>query len=164
MNTKIVRKDITKSDARFIFHQVNCKGVMGAGVAKAIREQWPGVYGSYLDKIRKWERDGYRILGSFDTYITPSGQMVTNLFAQDAYGRDGRKYTSYDAVESALTKFLKNYGEETLRRETLAFPWGMGAGLGGGRWEVVRAIIESVFRDIDCTIEYCTLEDVSDGK
>ena len=43
----IIYDDITKSNADYICHQVNCQGVMGSGVAKAIRDKWPQVYEEY---------------------------------------------------------------------------------------------------------------------
>lgn len=35
-----------------VCHQVNCKGVMGAGLAKQIREKHPEVYEAYKKKMR----------------------------------------------------------------------------------------------------------------
>ena len=38
---KIFEGDLLESGANFICHQVNCQGVMGSGVAKQIKEQFP---------------------------------------------------------------------------------------------------------------------------
>jgi len=37
-------------------HQVNCKGVMGGGIAKQIKERYPLVYKTYLNLCKKEER------------------------------------------------------------------------------------------------------------
>jgi len=40
----LIDKDITTVEIGVMVSQVNCRGVMGAGVAKAIRDRWPIVY------------------------------------------------------------------------------------------------------------------------
>ena len=44
---RYVKGDITESNCDIICHQVNCRGAMNSGVAKAIREKWPEVYEQY---------------------------------------------------------------------------------------------------------------------
>lgn len=48
MSVYFVKGDITKSDCKYICHQVNCRCKMGSGVAKAIRTKWPVVYTEYM--------------------------------------------------------------------------------------------------------------------
>ena len=40
----IKKQDLLNSDSKYIVQQVNCQGVMGAGLAKAIADKWPVVY------------------------------------------------------------------------------------------------------------------------
>lgn len=51
---------LSASKPTYICQQVNCKGVMGAGLAMQIRSQWPVVYQRYLEfcygNIRKAKR------------------------------------------------------------------------------------------------------------
>ena len=42
-----IQKDITTERHGLIIHGVNCQGVMGSGVALAIRNKWPVVYDEY---------------------------------------------------------------------------------------------------------------------
>lgn len=42
------RGDLLASDCNVICHQVNCKGVMNAGIAKAIRNKYPQVYDVFM--------------------------------------------------------------------------------------------------------------------
>ena len=63
---------------------------------------------------------------------------MCNLFSQNYYGRDGRRYTSYDAIDTGLRH---------LWDQLEPFHGGLhhplfGCGLGGGDWNVVKAIIE----------------------
>ena len=44
---KHIKRDIFKSGADLICHQVNCQGVMGSGIAKQVREKYPKVYKEY---------------------------------------------------------------------------------------------------------------------
>lgn len=44
---KIVNRDIILANEQIIAHQVNCKGVMGSGVAKSIKTAYPEVYNEY---------------------------------------------------------------------------------------------------------------------
>lgn len=41
---KIVNGDLLQSNLSLIAHQTNCLGVMGAGIAKAIKNKWSIVY------------------------------------------------------------------------------------------------------------------------
>ena len=51
MSIKFVNGNILtfpeRDEDTIICHQVNCKGVMGAGLAKQIRDKWPDVYDRY---------------------------------------------------------------------------------------------------------------------
>ena len=44
---KHVKADIFTTDCDIIVHQVNCYGVMGAGIAKQVKERYPDVYDIY---------------------------------------------------------------------------------------------------------------------
>ena len=41
---EIVNGDLLQSNLPLIAHQTNCLGVMGAGIAKAIKNKWNSVY------------------------------------------------------------------------------------------------------------------------
>ena len=43
MSIPVIRGDILRSDTDIIVQQVNCQGVMGAGLAKQIASQYPEV-------------------------------------------------------------------------------------------------------------------------
>lgn len=44
---KIIEGNIVNAKTDFIIHQVNCQGVMGSGVAKALRDYDEGIYKHY---------------------------------------------------------------------------------------------------------------------
>ena len=40
--------NVFDTDAKYICHQVNCKGKMASGVAKEVRERYPDAYWEYM--------------------------------------------------------------------------------------------------------------------
>ena len=78
---------------------------------------------------------------------------VCNLFAQDMYGYNGKCYTNYTAFQSCLLK-LKS---EIPSGSTIAMPYKIGCGLGGGDWAVILKMIENTLGDSH-TVELWRLE------
>lgn len=58
----IVNGDVFKCKEDLIIHQVNCKGVMGGGIALEIRKRFPQVYNRYKEECNKY---GNKCLGAF---------------------------------------------------------------------------------------------------
>ena len=117
-------------------HGVNCRGVMGAGFALEVKNRFPVAFATYQERCR--DRTPEMLLGT--SLITPINSELTimHCFTQKDYGSSG-KYVSYDAFESslyALPSALHGVVKE------LHFPM-IGAGLGGGKWEVMAAIIDT---------------------
>lgn len=150
--------DITAIKQGIILHQVNCKGVMGCGVALAIRNKWPKVYDRYREQYHKAKLGMIQIVHikvsedfqSSDHHtnseaISEDNLFVVNLFAQDRYGRD-KRYTDYDALESCLEKIsiwqFKNHPNLPVY-----IPYKMGCGNAGGNWDIVYAIIQNTILD-----------------
>lgn len=155
---KYIEKDITTVDRGIIVHGVNCQGVMGSGVAKALRDKYPIIYDEYKNKCCGWKFSPVGLLGQIQVInveppekIQPS-LYVVNLFSQEAYGNDGRKYVSYDAIDKGFQSLVtwRFHNEPHL---DVYFPL-IGAGLGGGKWEVIQAIILNCL-DVDNVDGYC---------
>ena len=130
-----------------VCHQVNCKGVMGAGLAKQIRDTCPGVFESYRCEVMRITAARYSSgnpavgLGNvLFCSVKEKGFTVANLFAQDGYGR-GRQYTDYDALRKCLT-FVHRYAV-TSKADIIRIPYKMGCGLAGGDWGVVLPILQT---------------------
>lgn len=149
-----VKGDLLKADhLDYICHQVNCQGRMGSGIAKAIREKWPEAYNEYRAWHHEWEQRADEMGGSFEFY-GPTGdelmlgnilfhpvsetQNIIHLAAQQYYGYDGKRYTSYDAFWSCLGYILEFIPEGS----QIGFPAHIGCGLGGANWEVIKTMIE----------------------
>ena len=139
--------DIFKGDETFKVHQVNCKGAMGAGIARQVRNDYPEVYDSYKNACDK-VKDSSELLGKIQVVQTKKGFYIVNLFGQDDYKSATGRCTNYEAFYTGLEK-LKNYIiRKNLPRE-IAFPCRIGSALAGGDWNVIYAMICSVFNNTD---------------
>jgi O-acetyl-ADP-ribose deacetylase (regulator of RNase III) len=84
----------------------------------------------------------YEVIDLMGTIIPveTNGKVIINAITQHDYGRDGGRYVSYDAVSDAMLNindWCVKYGETHVVMPQI------GAGLGGGNWNVIEAIIES---------------------
>ena len=134
----------------YICHQVNCQGRMGSGIAKQIRERWPVVYDSYIQVASPvW-------LGCVQKVAIDMPQKtVINMFAQQYYGYDGKRYTSYDAFWACLDGIR----DSVPKGSKIGFPYGIGCGLGGANWEIISTMIDVVLGDDYDVYIYCLRED-----
>lgn len=141
---KILKCDLLESDAKYICHQVNCKGVMGSGIAKAIADKWPSVKEQYV-KLCKSVPEKELIGKAFACEIAP-GKHVINIFGQTDYGRTSKLYTDYDALSAAF-EAMRLYVQGSI-----AFPYKFGCGLANGDWSTVERLIVDHLGDFDVTI------------
>lgn len=133
-----------------IAHGCNCKTVMGSGIAKQIKGQFPIAYRSDASYSPD---DPYKRLGNF-SYCTVMGNnskiwfTIFNLYTQLNPGKD----LNYAALELSLWKlnaYLKiNYPSDAAK---VGLPK-IGCGIAGGDWEVVSKIIERTLTDCEVTI------------
>ena len=135
---------------------------MGSGIAKSIRERWPVVYDEYRAKFDEMEEKLIEVCGSWESQVDISdvllgdvqlvrvgdNKTVVNLFAQQYYGYDGKRYTSYDGFWTCLGKIR----ETVPVGAKIGFPDHIGCGLGGANWEVICTMIEEALNDYDVYI------------
>ena len=127
-----------------ICHQVNCKGVMGAGLAKQIRTMFPFLYERYKRTCNQAAKSEDLLGEAQFSPIRYNGNewLIANLFAQDGYGRD-KCYTDYDALRKALAAVRVVATPLPARTlTTVRIPYKMGCGLAGGSWDIVEQIIK----------------------
>ena len=148
MEIKQIDGNLLDSHAEYILHQVNCKGAMNSGVAKAIREKWPDVFSKYKNYVDKHNND---VLGTVLPVKVGENQIVLNLFGQGNYGYDGIRYTSYDAIDTCLRKTANKCKETGVK--SVALPYHMSCDRGGANWNIILEMIKEHFADLDITIE-----------
>ena len=128
------------SGADLLVQQVNCQGVMGAGLAKQIAFHYSEVYREYKAFCQKYATSA-EMLGKVLIVETYGGTHVANIFAQDKYGRNDC-FTDYAALRKGFAK-VAEFAKTT--NMSVAIPYGIGCGLAGGNWEIVNNIIAEAF-------------------
>lgn len=155
---KIINGDILDSQSNIIAHQVNCQGVMGSGVAKAIRDNYPYAYKCYKEYVKENTPKGVfgfcqliPILSPTDTTLPkiPPNRYIANLFGQFNYGYNGDCYTNIDKLRSAMLA-LSEFAEK--KNYSVCFPYKIGCVRGGANWDEVYQMICNIFKNVDVEI------------
>lgn len=155
-----VRGNLLETNDTFIAHGCNAHGVMGAGVAAAIRAQWPEVYKTYRDTMidKNWIGNtsalGEIIPAPINSQIPPA-HVVLNCITQVNFGA-GTKLVSYDAVDKSMERIASEFKNDTNFGYSdilggISMPK-IGAGLGGGQWGVIEEIIKHHLNGISVTV------------
>ena len=140
---QLIEGNLLDSDCDIIVHQVNCQGVMGSGIAKQIRVKWPNVYNSYTRLCDDYINNRQALLGQV-LFCATDTNIVANIFSQLYYGNGVQ--TDYAMLLHCL-QIVADYANECAY--TVALPYKLGGGLGGGDWKLVHEIIEDVFKYTD---------------
>lgn len=141
---KYAKGDVLASKANIVAHGCNCRGGFGSGVAAAIKTKYPKARHYYLDK---YEEDGWK-LGDVQFVMQWDGRWIANCATQDGYLPRGVCHADYDAIRSCMEK-VKDFAKPS--SQTIAIPK-IGAGLAGGDWDKIEAILNEVFSDYDVTV------------
>jgi O-acetyl-ADP-ribose deacetylase (regulator of RNase III) len=134
MDITYIKGDLFKTDEHVIVHGCNARGVMGSGVAAIVKEKYPEAYKRY----RQFYEDFDLELGSIIP-VNSNGKLIINAITQDRYGT-AKRHADYQAISIAISKV--DYLLKTSNIQSFAMPM-IGAGLAGGDWKVISAIVES---------------------
>jgi O-acetyl-ADP-ribose deacetylase (regulator of RNase III) len=126
----------------------NAQGVMGSGVAKAIRDKYPFVYDLYRGA---YEKKGLQLGQVVWATVSKEEPMLTiaNAITQEFYGRDpNRVYVSYEGLRIAFERVA-----EIARKHDLPVHYPrIGAGLAQGDWNRITAIIDTALTGVEHTL------------
>lgn len=158
-----IKHDVTNTVRGVVAHGCNCQGVMGSGVAKAIRAKWPVAYERYhafVKSFKETEGDTKGLLGIAQTlnvgdpFVDETNSIfVSNMFTQDRYGADGKVYADISAIETALDATMAFCRGADL---PLYMPL-VGCGLGGLSWgDDVGPVVEKLQAKYDIPVFVCT--------
>jgi O-acetyl-ADP-ribose deacetylase (regulator of RNase III) len=137
MKIEYIRGDLLTTDIRHIIHGCNSKGVMGSGVARAIRDKYPRAYQDYEDTYNSYGLE----LGQIIVSVQGDDKVIHNAITQRDYGRDSaRVYVSYWAIAESFRK-INQWGIKEIAMPKI------GAGFANGDWNVIEAIIENTLID-----------------
>lgn len=123
-----------KGNFDLIVHGCNCFCTMEAGIARAIRAEFPEAYEADC-KTEKGSRDK---LGSYSVArVDKDGHaiIVVNAYTQHDFKGPGMK-ADYHAIRSVFKKIKADFSGKRI-----GYPK-IGAGLAGGDWEIIAQIID----------------------
>lgn len=144
---------VKSGEVNVFAHGCNCFCTMGSGIAPLIKEAFPKMYAADL----KTEKGDKNKLGTYTMAFLKDGEAAGfNLYSQYGYNRrkQGLRDLDYNALYDSLDlmkKALQSFTDGSVADYKIGFPK-IGAGLAGGDWNVIEAMIKSVFWDCDVTI------------
>ena len=121
--------------------QVNCKGVMGAGLAKAIYEQFPIVKEEYIknSKINKGS-----LLGTYQLIDVSENLSVCNIYSQENFGNSDltkKCYTDKNALINTIDSVCKSNPDRKIYISV-----NIGCGLAGANWAEIKEEITALVK------------------
>ena len=144
MQLTIKQGDLFADDAEALVNAVNCKGVMGAGVAKVFKDRFP-LY--FLDYNMKCQFDMV-VVGNVDIYAlwdTFGLRYVISFPTMENPGEATREST----LNAGLRALVK--AAETFRIPSIAMP-ALGCGIGGFAFERFATLVAEAFVNKPCDI------------
>jgi O-acetyl-ADP-ribose deacetylase (regulator of RNase III) len=133
------RGDLFLSGAHTIAHGVNCRGKMGAGIAREFKRRFPQMFKEYRRRCYSGElRPGGYFL---DKTTEP---WVLNLATQNT-----TQGATLEYMRSSLENFASYYSREGIR--SLAMPK-IATGLGALGWNDVRNLMEEVLNPLPLAV------------
>ncbi len=130
---------VAKTDADVIVNTVNTVGVMGAGVAKAVKDRYPEIMEPYTEacRTRKIQPGGVQVLRMND------GKIVVNLASKEHFKDPSKpEWAGYGLLN--LRRVLGLHQMRDVKSVLLPPP---GAGLGGLSPETVQRMIRTYMRE-----------------
>lgn len=145
----------------YVIHGCNCQNAMGSGIAKTVRDKYPRAYAADMAT----QKGDLRKLGHFThAYISSDGSYtggnhkngftIINAYTQAVYWDQGEGVINldYDALERVFMGIKLVYDNNRAGLAKFAIPK-IGAVRGGGDWERIENIIDSIgFIDLTCVI------------
>jgi O-acetyl-ADP-ribose deacetylase (regulator of RNase III) len=132
--------DVTEG---IIVHGCNCQGVMGAGIARAVKSRFPEAFNAYQQAMNT----SGLILGQVSFALVNDKKIIVNANTQEFTGA-GKRQVNYDAVASCFEKVqvIVDTCRQTGLDLPVIFPL-IGAGLAGGNWKIIETIINETLKD-----------------
>lgn len=139
-----------------IAHGCNCYCTMGSGIAPLIKNAFPAAWKADL-QTEKGSKDK---LGTFSHAIQDS-VIIGNLYTQFGYwGRNkGLRDLDYNAMYDSMALFRNMLVQRFGDNVQIGLPK-IGAGLAGGEWSIIEAIILSTFGSLDVTVYVLDKKDI----
>lgn len=132
--------DIFESTAQVIVNTVNCKGIMGKGLALAFKQRYPEMFAVYQQECK----NGRLRIGR-PTLYTKSSPWILNFPTKDNW----RANSKLEYLEKGLEYFVNNYKQASIT--SIAFPK-LGAQNGKLSWDEVGPLMVRYLSQIDIDV------------
>lgn len=129
------------SKMQTIVNAVNCRGVMGKGIALKFKQQYPNMYQNYRSLCQQ-----KRITLGHPHLWTESDPWILNFPTKD----DWKNKSTLASIEDGLRYLAEHV--RTWGITSLAIP-ALGCGEGGLNWDDVRPLIQKYLGPLDIPIE-----------
>jgi len=128
---------------------------MGRGVAGEMARRYPEAYNA--DKLTK--KGDPKKLGQFSICTAYDKPIIINLYGQYRYGQSKGYplivHTDVDALHTGFESIVHWLTKASMQKCTIAMPYKMGAGLGGGDHAKILAAIDYSFKFAPFTVLLC---------
>lgn len=146
--------NILGASENIIVQSVNHRGKMASGLAKQIVSKYPIINdreSMYQAMCKEMRFVDIKSNGLIAWCAVETHKYIASIFGQEYYGRD-KRYTDYVALGNGLDSVRLLAIDMNL---SVAIPFMLGSGLGGGKWEIVLDIINDCFKyspEVDVSI------------
>jgi O-acetyl-ADP-ribose deacetylase (regulator of RNase III) len=125
-----------------IAHSCNIMNIMGAGIARQIKEKYPEAF--KIDSKANLNQENGLGYFSYCKLDSDSNKRVINLYTQEATG-SGRQ-VNYEAFYSSIEYLFQAINSSPdAAQYVLGLPFGISCGLAGGNWNIIQSMIGEVF-------------------
>lgn len=135
MEIKYVEGDILEAKTQVVVNTVNCKGVMGKGLALQFKKKYPAMYNDYKQKCEKEKIT----IGHLDLYKEIPRYWILNFPTKKHW----RNKSKLEYIEKGLREFKDKYEEWGIT--SIAFPR-LGCQQGGLNWNDVKPLMEKYLK------------------
>ena len=166
MSTEVIDGNLLDfpNDINAIAHSCNTMHIMGAGIAKQIKDRYPEAYEADWKAFNhEYDHNGQYVhwLGKFSKAKINGDKYIYNMYNQASIG-SGSRQVHYEKFWQALKKVEQDLYEMNVNKHEydgsappiLGLPYGISCGLAGGNWGIIKAMIDDIFLDspIKCYI------------
>jgi len=140
---KTIKGDLIQlfKDGQFdvIVHGCNCYSMMGAGIAKQIKNEFPQAYKADMSFFIKTPENR---LGKYSVAYY-DGRFIINAYTQLGIKQSNMKSpVDYDAIRNVFESLM--FAE--FENRSIGIP-AIGCGLAGGDWSIVSDILDKIEKD-----------------
>lgn len=136
----IIDGDLLEATEDYIVHQCNCITDHGKQLSKSMFDTFP--YANTY-KLRTKDKNTYNIQGTIDIMGNGVNQrFVINAYAQYYPGKSKYNDSPKNRQQWFIECLQKISQIKDIRKKSIALPFNIGCGLGGGNWDEYYAIIK----------------------